>query len=135
MHVNAAELPVVFSEVAGAIDAALARLPAPPDLLLGIGVWTKGTGFRLEWRARGTFDDRRPDNAGATGAGLDLGPERRTDWDLAHLARRMEAAGAGTVLLSEDAGRYVCERVYLHLLIRAEELGAWRCSCMCLRWR
>jgi len=124
VQVDAAELPVVFSEVAGAIDAALARLPTPPDLLLGLGVWSKGTGFRLERRARGTFDDRRPDNAGATGAGLDLGAERQTDWDLGRLARCMELAGAGTVLISEDAGRYVCERTYLHLLTRAEELGA-----------
>src|SRR5204862_4802559 len=80
--------------------------------------------FRLERRARGIFDTTRPDNDGATGAGIDLGPTRSTDFDLEKLANRMRAAGAGEVRISEDAGRYVCERTYLHLLTRAEELGA-----------
>jgi len=123
-HVVAAELPVAFGAVAGAIDAALAALAEPPDVLLGIGVWSRGDSFRLERRARGRFDDTRPDNDGATGAGLDLGPERRTTLDLEALAERMRAAGAGLVRISDDAGRYVCERTYLHLLTRAEELGA-----------
>ena len=121
---HAAELPVEFNAVAGAIDAALKRLPERPDVLLGLGVWSRGDGFRLERLARGVFDVARVDNAGQTGIGIDLGPQRATDWDLESLAKCMQAAGAGEVRISEDAGSYVCERTYLHLLTRAEELGS-----------
>ena len=124
VEVIAAELPVTFAAVAPAIDAALARLERPPDVLLGLGVLSRGENFRLERRARGVFDATRPDNEGATGAGIDLGPERSTNWDLERLAERMRTAGAGEVTISDDAGRYVCERAYLHLLTRAESLGA-----------
>jgi pyroglutamyl-peptidase len=124
LHVDAAELPVVFADVAPALDVVLARLEHRPDVLLGLGVWSKGQGFRLERCARGTFDASRLDNAGETGAGIDLGPELRTDFDLPKLAGVMEQAGATSVLLSDDAGRYVCERTYRQLLTRGEELGA-----------
>ena len=124
VEITAAELPVAFAEVAPAIDAVLARMTRAPDVLLGIGVWGHGDSFRLERRARGVFDTTRADNAGATGAGIDLGPERSTNFDLAALAECMRVAGAGVVKLSEDAGSYVCERTYLHLLTRAEDLGA-----------
>lgn len=124
VEIIAAELPVTFADVAAAIDAALERMPHPPDVILGLGVWGNGDSFRLERRARGVFDTTRPDNAGATGAGIDLGRERSTDWDLDPLAECMRAAGAGLVRISDDAGSYVCERTYLHLLERAEKLGA-----------
>ncbi len=124
IQVDAAELPVAFHAVAPAIDAALEALTRPPDVILGIGVWGNGNCFRLERRARGIFDATRLDNDGDTGAGIDLGPERTTDYDLARLAEVMRTAGAGEVRISEDAGRYVCERTYLHLLTRAQELGA-----------
>jgi pyroglutamyl-peptidase len=123
-RIVAAELPVTFGSVAAAIDAALGDLEEPPRILLGLGVWSRGDGFRLERRARGKFDPARPDNEGATGAGLDLGPERATALDVAELAARMTEAGVGPVRVSDDAGGYVCERTYLHLLTRAEELGA-----------
>jgi pyroglutamyl-peptidase len=122
--VVAAELPVEFGAVADAIDAALAQVSPPPHVLLGIGVWSRGDAFRLERRARGVFDAARVDSAGKTGAGLDLGPERTTTLDVEALAQCMREAGAGVVRVSVDAGRYVCERTYLHLLARAEELGA-----------
>lgn len=122
--VSAAELPVAFQAVAAAIDAALGALPEAPDVILGLGVWGRGDGFRLERRARGVFDATRLDNEGRTGEGLDLGPERTTDFDLQHLAQVMAEAGAGDVRISEDAGRYVCERTYWQLLTRAQELGA-----------
>lgn len=122
--IDAAELPVVFAEVPGAIDRSLAALASPPQVLLGLGVRSAGHAFRLERLARGSFDSTRADNSGATGAGIDLGPTLRTDFDLAPLAAAMQAAGSGPVLLSDDAGRYVCERTYRHLLTRAEDLHA-----------
>ena len=124
IEVTSAELPVAFHAVAPAIDAALATLSSAPDVILGIGVWGNGNCFRLERRARGSFDATRVDNDGETGAGIDLGPERATQYDLERLAEVMRAVGVGEVRLSEDAGRYVCERTYLHLLTRAQELGA-----------
>jgi pyroglutamyl-peptidase len=124
VEVSGAELPVVFAEVAPAIDAVLRAVNPPPDVILGLGVWGNGDSFRLERRARGVFDTTRVDNAGLTGAGLDLGPARSSDFDLAPLAECMRQAGAGEVRLSDDAGGYVCERTYLHLLTRAQELHA-----------
>ncbi len=124
IEVTAAELPVAFHAVAAAIEEALAALARQPDVILGIGVWGNGNCFRLERRARGIFDATRLDNDGDTGAGIDLGPERATDYNLERLAEVMRAAGAGEVRISDDAGRYVCERTYLHLLARAQELGA-----------
>ncbi|MEO6710367.1 MAG: hypothetical protein ABI054_13425 [Planctomycetota bacterium] len=124
VEVTGVELPVAFGEVAPAIDAVLQRLPQPPDVILGLGVWGNGDSFRLERRARGVFDTTRVDNAGETGAGLDLGPPRSTDLDLDQLAECLRASGSGPVRISEDAGGYVCERTYLHLLKRAKELGA-----------
>src|SRR5687767_5251833 len=76
VEVIAAELPVAFAGVAPAIDEVLGRLQPPPDVLLGLGVWSHGDSFRLERRARGSFDGKRADNQGDTGAGIDLGPER-----------------------------------------------------------
>src|SRR5688572_14979637 len=66
VEVTGAELPVAFAEVAPAIDAVLDRLPQPPDVILGLGVWGNGDSFRLERRARGVFDRTRVDNAGET---------------------------------------------------------------------
>lgn len=123
VRIDAVELPVVFSEVPDAIDRALAALDGRPDVLLGLGVASTGTGFRLERRARGRFDENRADNAGRTGAGIDLGEDLFTDFDVSQLAAAMEATGCGPVLVSEDAGRYVCERTYRHLLTRARGLG------------
>jgi len=124
VEVSGAELPVAFTQVAPAIDAVLRQMVPPPDAILGLGVWGNGDAFRLERRARGVFDTTRLDNAGETGAGIDLGPPLATNLDLERLAERMRLAGAGEVRLSEDAGGYVCERTYRHLLTRAREFGA-----------
>ncbi|HUR29682.1 MAG TPA: hypothetical protein VM509_15940 [Planctomycetota bacterium] len=124
VDVSGAELPVEFTAVAPAVDAILRQMLTPPDVILGLGVWSQGDGFRLERRARGTFDTKRADNAGTTGAGINLGLSRSTDFDLEHLAACLRAAGAENVRISEDAGGYVCERTYLHLLTRAKDIGA-----------
>ena len=125
----AAELPVSFGGVAAAIDEVVDRLQNEgerPDVLLGIGVQRDGS-MRLEQRARGHLaPSERVDNDGAAtgGVGLELGADRATDFDLDRCAGVLRSAGAPWAVVSEDAGGYVCERTYHHLLGRAEGLGA-----------
>ncbi|MCE2391438.1 MAG: hypothetical protein J4G09_08140 [Proteobacteria bacterium] len=117
--VRAAELPVSFRRCVPEFDALLAG--SRPRALLGLGVHG-GDGYRLERRARAVLTSEAPDNDGLRGAQirLDGPPERRTELDLERLAGVLEAAGSARVEISEDAGGYVCERLYRHLLERAE---------------
>jgi pyroglutamyl-peptidase len=117
VRLRSAELPVTFAGAPPAIDLALEGLAGVPDLLLGLGV-QPDPWFRLERRARGRLTGERPDNDGSTAGGLDVdaGPDLETALDLERLARAMRAAGAPDVRLSDDAGGYVCERTYHHLL-------------------
>ncbi|MDG1491968.1 MAG: hypothetical protein P8R43_08750, partial [Planctomycetota bacterium] len=56
----------------------------------------------------------QPDNDGRVGGGVRLeGPaERRTSLDLDRCELWLRAAGARTVSRSDDAGGYLCERIY-----------------------
>jgi len=123
IEVRSTVLPVSFARAPGVIDEALAELaPRVPDLLLGLGVDKRGTGYRLELRARGRLEgaERQDVDGGvASGATLDLGPDLRTELDLAGLANVLEAEA---LRLSEDAGGYVCERICHHLLARGRQL-------------
>lgn len=122
LRVRAAELPVTFEGAPIAVARFVERFAhARPVLLLGLGVQREGY-FRFERRARGRFDAARVDNAGRTGARIDLGGELRTDVDLARLAELLRGAGAHDVRLSNDAGRYVCERAYRALLEQGRTL-------------
>jgi|SRR5882672_1455142 len=122
VRVRARELPVTFAgaprEVAGFVGEFESEKPA---LLLGLGVQRDGY-FRFETRARGRFDPRRADNAGETGASIDLGRELATRVDVEQLARMLRDAGASDVRISADAGGYVCERTFRALLEQGERL-------------
>jgi len=122
------ELPVSFRGSAAAFDTALASLPpGGPDFLLALGVHPGG-GFRLERRAGAALGSDRTDNDGETGAvvsgamGGGAG-DLATDLDLPDLALELGGLGLAEVRVSEDAGGYVCERIYRHALVRAGELG------------
>jgi pyroglutamyl-peptidase len=127
-RVRARVLPVSVARAGDAVDALLAELddtePVPPAALLSLGVQREPR-FRLELRARARLTSERPDADGQAVAGtrLEGEEERRTTLDLEELAGVLEAAGAGDVHRSDDAGGYVCERVYHHVLGRAAELG------------
>ena len=122
------ELPVTFRGSAEAWDAALAALPARPRALLSLGVHP-GSSFRLEERAGPALSTDRPDTAGETGAALSgaMGGgdgDLVTSLDLDALADALRAGGwEGEVERSVDAGQYVCERIYRHVLVRGAELG------------
>ena len=120
--VRADVLPVTFDGVGAAYDELLAG--SAPDVLLSLGVH-RGPEFRLERRARGRLETSRPDAAGRVGGVLELSdePELACGYDLEELARVLIAAGAASVRLSSDAGQYVCERTYHHVLTRARERG------------
>ena len=116
------ELPVTFRGSGEALDAALIAMDPPPVAVLALGVH-RGPGFRLESRATADLTSTRPDNAGEVGSVLGLsGPERRTSLDLDAVERVLENAGSGPVQRSDDAGGYVCQRVYWHALGLAAEL-------------
>lgn len=120
--VHAAVLPVTFAGAPRALAEALAALEHAPSLLLGLGVHP-GASFRLERCARAGFSAPvRPDTAGDTSyADAARGAvDRACSLDLRALASLLLDAGAGAVTLSNDAGAYVCERVFHQLL----ELGA-----------
>jgi len=114
----ALELPVTFHGSGERIEAELAGLaPRRPDGFLSLGVH-RGPNFRLERRARRVLASGRPDNDGVVGETVDLGgPEELTTLlDVERLAMTLRDAGAREVTISDDAGGYVCERVYRKVL-------------------
>lgn len=125
--VRSTVLPVSFARAPAALDELLASLePRRPDLFLGLGVHKKGRGYRLEVRARGRLEGRERvdvDGVVASAATDRAGPELRTGLDVRALHGRLAGAGLAGLSLSEDAGGYVCERTYHHLLLRASALG------------
>jgi pyroglutamyl-peptidase len=123
------ELPVTFRGCAEAWDAALADLaPRRPAALLSLGVHT-GDSLRLETRARAKLSSGRADNAGQSGEVLtgSMGGgagDLETPLDLEVMESALRAGGwEGTIERSTDAGGYVCERIYRHVLVRGVELG------------
>lgn len=119
-RVRGIELPVTFDGAPVAIAEELERLGQTPVLLLGTGVH-RGPCFRLEKQARGNLKSDRPDNAGriADGEGIVLGEDLATELELSSLVPLLEAPELDPVMLSEDAGGYVCERTYHALLTEA----------------
>jgi len=122
------ELPVSFRGSADAFDRALASLaPDRPACLLSLGVHP-GSGFKLERRAGAVLATGRTDNDGETGEVVSGamgggGEDLATDLDLPVLAAELGELGLGRVEVSEDAGGFVCERIYRHAVVRAGELG------------
>ncbi len=128
-EVIAAVLPVSFGRAPEAFDELLDRVrPRSPDILLGLGVMRE-RGFRLELRARPRLRGRvrvDVDGMAASDAESTAHPPLRSpleSW------LREWAAKADGFRVSENAGGYVCERIYHHLLVRAREL---ECSCVFL---
>ncbi|MDF1801190.1 MAG: hypothetical protein P1V81_18645 [Planctomycetota bacterium] len=121
-------LPVTFADSPGALGAFVEAQEEPrPALLLSMGVHP-GEGFRLERHARARPTSEKPDEAGGSGlTGELVGADRvrSTDLDLERLAEGLAevAAGSGGVRVSEDAGGYVCDWTYQHLLQHGERLG------------
>ncbi|MEX1025871.1 MAG: hypothetical protein WD226_12430 [Planctomycetota bacterium] len=116
-------LPVSFARAPSAWDALLAR-EAAADVLVALGVSGRD-GFQLEAaaRARPLPTRHRTDNDGqVVGAVEPSSPDDlTTDLDLADLVARVATRSGQPVTVSSDAGAYVCERTYHHLLVRARE--------------
>lgn len=120
VSVACAVLPTSFARSAVELDAHWRA--REPSLLLSLGVQSKGgTSFRLERRAARLLAGRT-DIDGREAQEL-TGGERRTSLDLSRLAIELASAGAHEVTISDDAGGYVCERVYHYGLGRAAEHG------------
>jgi len=118
-------LPVSFAAAPPALEAAIERLaPRVPDAILGLGV-QRGAWFRLERRARAVLDSEKPDLDGRFARELEpLGArDLECALDLERLCAAMRAAGAGEARASDQAGGYVCERVFRAALEAGARLG------------
>lgn len=119
LEVRSGVLPVSFERAPRGWDELAASIDGrPPALALGLGVQRRDT-FRLEARARGRLRRRaRPDVDGvpAAAARYDGDGELSTMFDLERTSAALRDAGATRVSISEDAGGFVCERLYYHLL-------------------
>jgi len=125
LQLRTVELPVTFDGVPVALaDFVGQHACEPTALLLSMGVH-RGPGFRLERRARARPTSERPDQAGGGGAGHRADRERITGLDLESLRAGLVdvAEGVGGVTVSDDAGGYVCDWTYQHLLQHGERLG------------
>ncbi|MEE2941525.1 MAG: hypothetical protein VX460_14155 [Planctomycetota bacterium] len=123
-RIRSVELPVSFTRAPGALREAAAALGDGLAGVVSLGVH-RGPEFRLEQRARSRFDSALPDNDGAVGGGeaLDGPRERRPGVDLVALRALLSAAGADRTSLSNDAGGYLCERVFREGLELGRERG------------
>jgi pyroglutamyl-peptidase len=117
-------LPVSIERVPAAYDALLEAAPEPPAALVALGVQRQAY-FRLERRARAALSSPKRDNDGRLARGVTLSGADCLECalDLTVLASALDAAGADDVRISDDAGGYVCERTYHHVLTRAGELA------------
>lgn len=125
VRVRAGELPVSVADAGDSFHQLVDALaPDLPVALLALGVH-RGPEFRLERRANFKLHANRPDNDGKIPAGIELEPKREfsTDFDLGPLEQSLRDGGAERTMLSDDAGGYICERVYHAVLARAEALG------------
>lgn len=121
VEISAACLPVSYERSALELNRLLEHRGHGPSAeslrFLAMGVHP-GPGFRLEQVASPRQDPDRTDADGVPGSSLPERPQtqHRTNLDLAHFAAILERAGAAPVAISRDAGGYVCEWVYRHLL-------------------
>ena len=123
LEVRGRVLPVAFERAPGELESALRGIGEGVAAIVSLGVH-RGPAFRLEERARAVFHSDQPDNDGRVGGGVRLeGPaERRTSLDLDRCELWLRAAGARAVSRSDDAGGYLCERIYRAGLDQASRL-------------
>lgn len=123
VRVSAVELPVTI-ESAGDVLAAAVAGAEPVDAVLSLGV-QKEPFFRVERRARCRLSATKPDNDGFVPAGTVLSPARdlATALDVAACVRALLRSGAHDARPSDDAGGFVCERVYHRALALGAERG------------
>ncbi|EFJ46505.1 hypothetical protein VOLCADRAFT_62493 [Volvox carteri f. nagariensis] len=119
---------------AAAAHLAAAAVAAPPQpdrqrlVLLHLGVASTATRYQLESRAYNCADFRVPDEAGwqpvmeEIEAGRGLGMWVGSRLPLAGVCERLAARGH-SVVVSEDAGRFVCNWAYYRACGLAERLG------------
>lgn len=115
-------LPVSIARAPVALEQAL--LEARPALLVGLGT-QREPNFRFEARARLPLHADKPDVDGfVPGAAADpVGHEsHRTELDVWPLVAELLARGV-PARVSDEAGGYVCEWVYVHLARHAARLG------------
>lgn len=121
--VHVLRLPVVYGGVAGPLSDALARLR--PEVVVSFGL---GKGLHVERRARNAYSDARPlDNAGrpppaarvVDALPADLATALPVDAIVAAL--RADGFDAGP---SDDAGGYLCNEEFLHLMAYAPSSDA-----------
>jgi len=127
LRVTAALLPVTFAGVPAALAAFVesAQRGRAPAALLSMGVHP-GEGFRLERCARKAPDSTSADNDGQLASAFHVARPRECTLDLEPLVTLLQplAVEAGShVRISDDAGGYVCDWTYVHLLEHAERLG------------
>lgn len=117
-------LPVTLAGSARELDRWLDGQATPPRALLALGVHD-GPAFRLERRAGARLHSEKRDNDGVLADGVVLpgADELFTSLDLAELASVLRGGGAAETLVSEDAGGFVCERVYHRTLTRGQASG------------
>ena len=117
-------LPVTFEDAPAVLERFVKQHEHPaPMALLSLGVHP-GPSFRLESRARPQPTSKSVDNAGITcfqgnPTSIQL-KERTPSFDVADLHTALDL---GDVSISTDAGGYVCDWVYQHLLAHGERLG------------
>ncbi len=113
VEIDSVVLPVSFARAPGAVAEAVARQGEGVLAVVSMGVH-RGPEFRLETRAGTRYASVKPDNDGALGAAIELEgpPNLVTPFDLEACAEWLVEAGAATTTISEDAGGYLCERVF-----------------------
>lgn len=124
-HVVGWVLPVTYGGAPEGLDLALDTAADTPALVLCLGVH-RGPQFRLEVRAGNVFASGQPDNDGLSGGGVHVGGPawRSTELDVGGVCvPELAAAGAPEITVSNDAGGYLCERVYRAALDRGAERG------------
>lgn len=115
-------LPVSVARVPAALEALVAEVR--PRLLVGLGV-QREPNFRFERRARLPLTAAKPDGDGRVpldDVGTMPAEEHRTEVDVEALVRELHGRGV-SARVSDDAGGYVCEWAYVHLLRHARRAG------------
>lgn len=124
LQITSQVLPVTFEDAPVVLERFVNEHESPsPRALLSLGVHP-GPGFRLEAHARPQPTSKSVDNAGLTGfqgnpTSIEL-KERSPSFDVAALHKSL---ALDDVSISTDAGGYVCDWVFQHLLAHGQRLA------------